>query len=354
MNYVLRSLFGLLPLPLALPGAILVPLLLPSCGAGSEVSRAVRELQGYEIELIARNELSGSEREQLFDNLEEALTAVRPDAKDSEIGTLNRRAGEKAVEVSPQVYRLLEKGRLFSELTDGVYDITAGPVRALWRESRGSGNRPPREAVFEAVELIDYRQLELSEEEHRAYLKREGMKIDPEPLIRGWAADLAVARMQEMGAFAGAVRVDSVYRCFGSTERTYHFPPEEVDTGVTGEFRLEDGACVTVLPAEAAETSSPGVRRLYDTTTGVPLRSGVRLALVAGPDAISTDALAQIMVLYGTERGMQLIGETPFFHGLVVEQDGDAYFSPQIGNRFDLSGENVGKPVLWGNTKEEQ
>ena len=346
MNYMLRFLFGWLLFAAAL--------LISSCGAGRADFQPVRELQGYKIELIASDSFSKAKQVLVFEKLAEALKAVCPDTQESEIGKLNRRAGEKALEVSPQVYRLLEKGKIFSDLTDGVYDITAGPVRSLWRESRRSGERPSRKAIFEAVELIDYRQLELTKKEYRAYLKKQDMQVDPVPLIRGWVADLAVARMQKLGASAGAVRVDSVYRCFGAAERTYHFPPEKVDTQIEGEFRLEQGACVSILTEDTSETLPPGVRRLYDTTTGEPLRSEVRLALVAGPDAISADALGQIIMLYGTERGMQLIGETPFYHGLVVERDGDAYFSPQIASRFDLAGKNIDTPVPWNKTKEEQ
>jgi len=71
------------------------------------------------------------------------------------------------------------------------------------------------------------------------------------------------------------------------------------------------------------------------------------LVVVTGPDAISADALAYIVGLYGLHKGMALIEETPFFDALVVSEDDDAYFSKEMTGRVRLDSEKYGVPQPW-------
>lgn len=327
--------------------------LLTACGGEGGESPAVREIRGYECSLTGRDGFSKAKRTHLFEELDAAFGAALPGAANSEIGAVNRLAGRRSVELSPGVFRLLKKGKLFSELTDGTYDITDGSLRKLWRRHRSEGSNPSREEIFSAVEKTDFTRLRLWKEDNRAYLGEEGMYLDTSSLVRGWAADIAIDCMHEMGVSGGAVRVDTVFRCSGDTLRRYRFPKEEESPLPAGEVRLSQGACVPIVPAQRDASLGEGERRLFDTTTGEPLHSDLRLVLVTGPDALGADALAQIVALYGVEEGMELIEQTPFFHALVVDGGGKAYLSQELMERVTLDSKDIEEPVPWSGTKEE-
>jgi thiamine biosynthesis lipoprotein len=321
-------------------------LLLTGCSREGSKADQSRVLYGYACELQVPADFAGPKQQALFAELEKNFAAVLPVIEDSEIRRLNQQAGRQSVALSEDVYRLLEKGRLFSDLTDGAYDITALPLRQLY-DRAGQQHNPGQSQVFQAAELVDFEKLRLWKEEHRAYLDENGMAVDPVPLVRGWAVDQALKRMKELGAEHGAVRVDSVYRCFGDRLRTYRFPPGGGGSMPAGTVKLQQEACAAILPTAARENPDGAERRLFDTTTGRLHDTDLRLVVVTGPDAIGADALAYIVGLYGLHKGMALIEETPFFDALVVSEDDDAYFSKEMTGRVSLDSERYGVPQPW-------
>jgi thiamine biosynthesis lipoprotein len=331
-------------------GILSVLLLLSACGEGDAAAEVVRELYGYRCRLEVPAEFSKAQRNELFDSLKRDLEAALPNVEHSQIWELNRHAGEQSVQVSREVYRLLEKGKLFSDLSDGAFDITDGSLQQLWSTSRRRGSAPDNDAVFSAAERTDYRRLMLDDSSRRAFLEEEGIRIDSDSLIRGWAADRTVQHMKQLGARSGEVRIDTVYRCFGKRQRSYPFLGEEA---AEGRLRIQKGACVALQPIGRESERRRGGRRFYDTTTGKPLRTDVRMTVVTGPDALSAEALAQIVILTGLREGMNLIEEVPFFHALVVEESGDAYLSDQMEGRFRIHSDAIKDPVPWSATEEE-
>ena len=50
----------------------------------------------------------------------------------SEISAINRQAGEKPVKVSQETLDIIEKAVYVSEMTEGAFDVTVGPLVKLW------------------------------------------------------------------------------------------------------------------------------------------------------------------------------------------------------------------------------
>jgi thiamine biosynthesis lipoprotein len=90
--------------------------------------------------------------------LDDVLSNYKRDSVWSEI---NRTAAQRPVEVSPEMYRLLEHCLEYSRASEGAFDITVGPLMKVWGFYKGSGKLPHRAEVSAALTKVGYRHVRL-------------------------------------------------------------------------------------------------------------------------------------------------------------------------------------------------
>jgi len=93
------------------------------------------------------------------------------------------------VEISPEVYDMLEIAQKYSELTNGAFDVTCGAAVELW----GIGTKNPRVPTVEeiaAVKNFVYRE-HLHLHNGKAQLNLRGVKLNLGGIAKGYGVDLA-------------------------------------------------------------------------------------------------------------------------------------------------------------------
>ncbi|MDJ0786058.1 MAG: FAD:protein FMN transferase [Myxococcota bacterium] len=118
------------------------------------------------------------------ERLEALLSRWRPD---SQVSKLNASAGGAALPVHPDVLSLLADAKALGRQTRGSFDVTVGPLIALWTAA-GERDRLPTQAEIDATrEKVGVEAIEV--EGGRARLARPGMSIDLGGVAKGWALD---------------------------------------------------------------------------------------------------------------------------------------------------------------------
>lgn len=116
----------------------------------------------------------------------------------SEVAHLNS-AGGARVQLSEESFALLEGSIGFCRASQGCFDITLGPVLALWDFKRGSV--PSQEAISAALEHVGWQQLELGGEpgERWARLPDPQASIDLGGTAKGYIADRLCEQLTAAG-----------------------------------------------------------------------------------------------------------------------------------------------------------
>lgn len=114
---------------------------------------------------------------------------------ESEVGRLN--ALGALPNPDPHLVRVLEFSKRLSSLSGGAFDVTVQPLWTLYIECRRRGRTPTPDEVAEARSLVDWSAVEVSA--RRITLGRPGMSITLNGVAQGYAADLALAALQERG-----------------------------------------------------------------------------------------------------------------------------------------------------------
>jgi len=84
----------------------------------------------------------------LIDQIEEQISIYRPA---SELSRINATAAAGWVDVSPEVWPLLVRGRELWELTGGSFDLAAGSLVRAWGFLRREGRTPDAAALAAAM-----------------------------------------------------------------------------------------------------------------------------------------------------------------------------------------------------------
>lgn len=249
-------------------------------------------------------------------------------ADDSELNRVNRLAAEKPVAVNPLTFRVLEEAIRFSELSDGAFDVTVGPLVDLWKQAGRTNTPPSAEALAEVRARVGSDKLILDEGNLTVRFAVEGMRIDLGGIAKGFAIDKSVEAMRRHGALGGLVDIGGDVRCFGITPQGQdHWriglqDPSVDENDPAGEpllvLRVNDAA-VTTSGDYRRFTRVKGEKQshILDTRTG---RGAARLASVTimAPDAMTADALATAVSVLGPEEGLALIERTPGVEAILI------------------------------------
>ncbi len=131
-----------------------------------------------------------------LDRIEADLTVYRPD---SEVSRINRLAASQSVSVSESTFRLLQKAEHWSRLTDGAFDITAGPLIEAWGFTRRSGRKPSPNEIETALAKVGYAKVQLDPSDRTVQFAREGMSINLGAIGKGDALDRIAATLRAQG-----------------------------------------------------------------------------------------------------------------------------------------------------------
>lgn len=243
--------------------------------------------------------------------LEAILSTFRPD---SDVSRLNRAPVGQVVAVSPEVIELLAKSRELSEMTQGAFDVTVGPLIALWQHATETDMPPSAEALAAARNRVGLRHLAVVGD--TICRLREGVEVNFGGIGKGYALDRAAEVLRAEG-------IDAALLNFGGQVLVAGLPPGQ--TCWTVEVRdprdpwnPERPLSVLWLVAGSVSTSADYARGLtvagrsyshiLDPRTGLPV-AGLQSATVIAPTAAEADALSTALYVLGPEAGRRLAEE---------------------------------------------
>src|SRR5436305_7209040 len=113
----------------------------------------------FELSVVSDDEAWAEDRIDLgveeIRRIERVLTTFKDD---SETNLINRNAGIQPVRVSEEVFRLIERSKRISEITQGAFDISYGSIdKRLWNFDKTMTSLPDPKLARQMVRLINYR-----------------------------------------------------------------------------------------------------------------------------------------------------------------------------------------------------
>ena len=250
----------------------------------------------------------------------------------SEIYRLNHRAeGERSLQVSEKTAQVIAKGLEYSRLSDGAFDITIEPLSSLWDCTAENPQVPPEEAIREARERVNYRNV--SVEGNMVTFADDVTTIDLGAIAKGFIADEIKAYLIEEGVGSAIINLGGNVLCVGARPDETPFRigiqrPFAERNEVAGALDIEDMSVVSSGVYERHFTQD-GVNyhHLLNPRTGYPYENGLVQVTIISRDSVDGDGLSTTCFALGIEEGSELIESMEDIYGIFMTEDGSIYYT---------------------------
>ena len=244
---------------------------------------------------------------QRLSEIDERMSTYRDD---SEVSRFNQFHADEWFEVSVETGQLVERALEISAQTDGAFDVTVGPLVALWNfgaQASGKFEPPSDVQIAETLTRVGYDKVEVRDDRQAIRKHQPGVELDLSAIAKGYAVDAVCEVLQDYPHFM--VEIGGEVRTKGSRSVGDGWWIG-VEAPTKGKFHVDR---VVALSNEAMATSGDyrnffeynGVTYSHtiDPKSGHPVTHDLASATVIAADCATADALATALLVMGPDRG---------------------------------------------------
>ncbi|WP_026652356.1 FAD:protein FMN transferase [Butyrivibrio proteoclasticus] len=321
---------------------------------------------------IAGDEALLTEAEQKIRGLEDMLSVTK---ETSEIYQVNANG---SASVSKETYDIVTRALNMCDRTGGALDITIYPVLKAWGFT-GDEYRVPAEAELqELLQNVDFSRVVATEQTSAETISPAnsstnsetiapansqinssttdsstytisipaGYQIDLGSVVKGYTGTMLADYFKANGVTSGLINLGGNVQCIGNKpdgkpwKVAIKSPFEDSKTGVFGVIDATDEAIVTSGGYERYfEQDGETYWHILDPSTGKPAKNGLVSVTIVGKDGLVCDALSTALFVMGYPAAIDYYRDFPDFDAVFITEDGKAYITPGLEDRFSLSSE---------------
>lgn len=288
---------------------------------------------GIPVNVVAYGARRGEFKEDLrliaghVEGMENILSSFRADSDLARLNAMGKGCGY----FPPLLVDMLRRSRKWYDVTDGAFDITVGPLIALWKNAARKNRLPAPEEIADAKSRVGMDLVRI-EGRHRVCLDHDGMRITLGGIAKGAIIDRAARVLKANDVPRGLVDAGGDVSSFGDgTFKVGIQDPGDPDK-LFGVITLPAGGVVTSGDYERFVTiQGKNYSHIIDPRTGRPADELVSVTAM-GPDAMNADALATAISVLGKERGVELMNRLPNYRAVIMSHHGEVWMSDDLGS----------------------
>jgi len=266
---------------------------------------------------------------------------------DSDVSKINNAAGKSFVQVDPQVYEMIKYSVLYSQKTNGKFDISVGPISNLWQIGTPNQHIPSPEDIKNTLPKVNYKNIKLRPEDHSVMLMQPGMAIDLGSVAKGYCVDQIVKIYQKHHIKSGLINMgsSSMYAIgMNSKGNPWSIGIKHPRSDTEGEYlgieKITDKALSTAGDYERYFIQD-GKRYhlIFDPQTGVPAETGIMSDTIVIDGSVEhcgmiTDILSTAIFVLGPKDGIAFINSIKGADCEITGKDGSIYTTKGFKNNF--------------------
>jgi FAD:protein FMN transferase len=260
----------------------------------------------------------------------------------SEVSKINAAAGgKKPVAVSDETFEIIERSQDISKKSGGVFDITVGSFKGLWKFDEDiDGSLPDPADVKKRLKLVGYKDLVLDKKKRTVLLRRKGMSITLGGIAKGYAVDKCAALLKAAG-FS-----DFMLQAGGDM---YIAGKKGNEPWVVGIRDPRGTELFAGMPITDHSFSTSGdyergfvkdkvrYHHILDPRTGFPATAS-RSVTIRAKDAYTADSWSKVMFIVGWQKGLELIKKYKLedFEVVWVDDKNELHMTPAIEKELKI------------------
>ncbi|WP_417591903.1 FAD:protein FMN transferase [Owenweeksia hongkongensis] len=293
----------------------IIGLALASCGAEPIIyeNESVGYAQGstYQIKYITESQQDWTAQfDSIFEYIDQSMSTYRDE---SLISLIN--SGDTLVEVDHLFMEVLKRSSEISRESDGLFDVTVGPLVELWGFGKTKNIDIDSSKVDSAKSLIGYKKIVV---QNNSVKVPQGFKIDFNSIAQGYTVDVVARFLEDNGVNQYMVEVGGEVRAKGINSKDHYWkigvdkPADEIDP--------EDRFQMIVELRDKSLATSGNYRKYWvdsetgikyahtiDPKTGFPARNQLLSVSILADKCIDADAYATTCMVMGMQAAQSYI-----------------------------------------------
>ncbi len=260
---------------------------------------------------------------------------------DSELSRFNRSNSTDWVPASPGLAEVVDAALRISQLTDGAFDVTVGPLVNLWGfgpESQINGV-PADQAVAEARARVGYQRIQVRTSPPAIRKDRADVYLDLSAIAKGYGVDQIAEYLEALEITNYLVEIGGELRGRGHNARGVDWTVA-IEKPTPGERAVEQ---VIHIDSDAVATSgdyrnfftTDGLRYSHeiDPRTGSPVSHKLASVTVVTDTCMLADAWATALLVLGPKEGFEFAERQPLAAMFITAANSS--FQEAKTSRFD-------------------
>ena len=259
---------------------------------------------------------------------------------DTALSRFNQMPVGEVIEMGWDFAYLLSEAQRITQLSDGAYDVTVGPLLDLWGFGpQGPTAYPSEQEVDVAKAVTGWSLIDWNPTNRQLSKRKPGVEIELSSIAKGYAVDLAADALDELGIENFLLEVGGEMQARGVSPRGDPWRvaierPEMARSGVQAALSVTDvGIATSGDYRNYFEVGGIRYSHLIDPRTGYPIRHDLVSVTVIHPSTAIADAWATAMAVMGSEASLAL-AEARHMAIYVIRRSGDT-LSSQWSSEFD-------------------
>ncbi len=275
-----------------------------------------------------------TQTDSLFRALDRSLSIYQPQ---SVISRFNK--AKKKQKTDPHLAAVVARALEVWKDTDGLFDITVGPLVQAWGfGAQPVGQFPDSAAITGILPCIGTEKLSLRGSTLRK--QKPCVTIDVNGIAQGYSVDIIAGFLDARGLSTYIVEVGGEIRVKGKKPTG-----DRMKIGI--EAPDHDGELMqrVIVLENAAVTTSGNYTRLYETggqrihhlidpATGYPVSNELISVTVIAPDAMTADAYDNALMAMGLSKALRFVEERTYLAAFFIYRNEDGSVSDTASSRF--------------------
>jgi len=281
--------------------------------------------------------------ETLFSKIEDIENKMSLNIDSSEVNKINENAGKNFVEVSEDTYNVIKKGKYYSDITKGNFDITIGPLVNLWQIGTENAKVPSEVEIKNKLPLINYENIILDENEKKVKLDKENMKLDLGGIAKGYAADELADILKDNNVNHAIINLGGNVLALGDKPDGSSWK-----IGVQNPFEPR-GKHIAIASVKDKTVVSSGVyernfteggkfyHHILNPFTGYPVENKLQSVTIISDTSFDADGLSTGIFALGLEKGLEFVEKTEGVDALFITDEKKVYITSNIKKNIEMT-----------------
>lgn len=262
----------------------------------------------------------------------------------SELMAINNNAGIKPIQVHPDLFELITRGKEHSLARPSNLNIAIGPLVQTWRIGFSDAKLPSPSEISEAMILSDPTHILLDSKNQSVFLNQIGMKIDLGALAKGYIADKIIIYLKNEMIDSAIINLggnvlvhgDNPNRSEGYWVIGIQHPKKKRGQNI-GAVKIKNQSVVTSGTYERRLIiDDKEYHHIFDRQTGYPIQTEMASISIVSKQSVDCEIWTTRLFGLSIKEALDILNAVSYIEGIIITKDDRIYLSDGLKHHFQL------------------